>query len=205
MHDAADETQSLCSIRSIVTDVILGRSGIFANPLFEVPGTGEDVRRMPLFRDLNDNGTLQLKNVFGANQEHLASSSPELVIEERIVVGLPGDLGDVEVGWDSQITTYACQFLALDRFTFKSVTDSLDCVKELAEAVVRFAGICQDLMRVSRETDLEAAGQGRFPGHQVPLAVTQAIFSALYECRLHAEFCADQVPPLIPRWVPRER
>ena len=97
MHDAADETQSLCGIRSIVADVILGRSGIFTNPLFEVRGTGEDVRRMPLFRDLNDNGTLQLENVFGANQEHLAGSSPELVIEERIVVGLPGDLGDVEV------------------------------------------------------------------------------------------------------------
>jgi hypothetical protein len=165
MHDAANETQSLCRIRSIVADVILRRSGIFASPLFEVCGNGEDIRRMPLFRDLNNNGTLQLENVFGANQEHLAGSSLELLIEERIVVGLPGDLGDVEVGWDTQITTDAFQFLPLDRFTFKSVTDSLDCVKELAEAAVRFAGICQYLRRVSRKADLEAARQGRLPGY----------------------------------------
>jgi len=35
--------------------------------LLEVGGAGEDIRRVPLFRDLNDNGALQLENVFGAN------------------------------------------------------------------------------------------------------------------------------------------
>src|SRR5207249_3766163 len=98
-----------------------------------------------------------------------------------------------------QITTNAAQLLALDRFTFKPITDSLNCVKKLAEAAVRFAGICQYLRRVSREANLESAGQGRFPRDQVPLAVTQTVFSALYECRLHTKFCADQVSPLVPR------
>ena len=170
MHDAADETQSFCGIRSIVANVILGRSGIFTNPLFEVRGTGEDVRRMPLFRDLNDNRALQLKNVFGANQEHLAGSSPELVIEERIVIGPPGDLGDVKVGWDTQITTDACQFLAFDRFTFNPLADSLDGIEELAKTAERLPGLGHDVCGIAREVDLESAGQSRFPVNQLPLA-----------------------------------
>jgi len=60
VHDTAHETQSLGGIRSIVADILLGRSGILSNPLFEVRGTREDIRGMPLFRDLNDNCTLQL-------------------------------------------------------------------------------------------------------------------------------------------------
>ena len=170
MHDSADETQSLCGIRSIVADVIFGRSGIFTNPLFEVRRTVEDVRRMPLFRDLNDNRMLQLENVFGANQEHLAGSSPELVIEERIVVRLPGDLGDVEVGRDAEITTDARQFLVLDGFTFNPLPDSLDSIEELAKTAVRLPGLGHDLCGVAREVNLESAGQSRFPVHQLPLA-----------------------------------
>ena len=97
------------------------------------------------------------------------------------------------------------QFLPLERLLLQPEADSLDGVEELAESVVHLAGIRQDFLRITREGDLEATGQSRLPIDQMPLAVAKPVFPALDEGRLHAEFRADQVPPLVPRRVERER
>ena len=97
------------------------------------------------------------------------------------------------------------QFPPLERFTFQPEADSLDRVEELAESMVRLAGIRQDFLRISREGDLEATGQGRLPIDQVPLAVSKPILSALHEGRLDTKLRTDQVPPLVPGRVKRKR
>src|ERR1035438_5425049 len=70
---------------------------------------------------------------------------------------------------------------------------------------MQLAGIRQDFLRITGEGDSETTGQGRLPIDQMPLAVAKTVFPALDEGRLHAQFCADQVPPLVPRRVERER
>ena len=70
---------------------------------------------------------------------------------------------------------------------------------------MQLAGIRQDFLRVTRECDLDATGQSRLPVDQMPLAAAKPVFPALDESRLYAEFRTDQVAPLVPRRVERER
>ena len=97
------------------------------------------------------------------------------------------------------------QFLALERLLLQPETNSLDGIEKLAEPVMQLAGIRQGFLRVTRECDLEATGQSRLPIDQMPLAAAKPVFPALDESRLYAEFRADQVPPLVPGRVERER
>ena len=65
VHHAADEAQPFGGICAVSANIILGSSGILADPQFVVPGAGVDVRRMPMFGNLNDDTALQLEDILG--------------------------------------------------------------------------------------------------------------------------------------------
>ena len=70
--------------------------------------------------------------------------------------------------------------------------------------MVCLAGIRQNLLGITGESDPEATRQGRLPVDQAPLAVSEPILSALHKSRLDAALRADQVPPLVPCRVKRK-
>src|SRR5450432_3488827 len=160
---------------------------------------------MTLLWDFDYNRAFELEDVLVPEQEHFAGALAELAIVEPIIVGLPRDLRDVEIRGNAQLVANTVQFLALERLLLQPEADPVDGVEELAEAVMQLPGIRQDFLRITGERDFEATGQGRLPIDQVPLAVAKPAFPALDERRIHAQFCADQVPPLVPGRVERER
>ena len=163
MHDAAEEAELLGRVPPILADVVLGSSRVRADPLIEVRRPRENVGRMPLLWNFHHGGVLQLEDVLVPEEKQLAGTLPELVVIERIVVRLPGYLGDVEIRGDPEFAADAVQFRPLDRFTFQPEANFLDRVVEFAESMVRLAGIRQNLLGITWEGDFEATRQGRLP------------------------------------------
>src|ERR1035437_57705 len=205
VHDPAQKAKALGHIGPILPKIVLQSSGIVADPLIEIRRAREYVGRMTLLGNLDYNRAFEFEDVLVPEQEHFAGALAELAIVEPIVVRLPGDLRDVEIRRNAQLVANTVQFLALERLLLQPEADPLDGVEELAKPVMQLAGIRQDFLRITGECDFEAAGQGPLPIDQMPLAVPKPVFPALDEGRLHAQFCADQVPPLVPRRVERER
>src|ERR1035438_8892780 len=108
---------------------------------------------MPLLWDFHHGGVLQLEDVLIPEERPISGTFPELVVIERIVVRLPGYLGDIEIRWDPEFAADAVQFRPLDRFTFQPEANFLDRVVEFAESMVRLASICQNLFRITGEGD----------------------------------------------------
>src|ERR1022692_2695725 len=205
VHDPTQKAKALGHIRPILPKIVLQSSSIVADPLIEIRRTREYVGRMTLLGNLDYNRAFELEDVLVPEQKHFAGALAELAIVEPIIVRLPGDRRDVEIRRNAQLVANTVQFLALERLLLQPEADPLDGVEELAEPVMQLAGIRQDFLRITGECDFEATGQGRLPIDQMPLAVAKPVFPALNECRLHAQFCADQVPPLVPRRVEPER
>jgi len=156
VHDAAEEAKLLGRVPPILADVVLGSSRVRADPLIEVRLPRENVGRMPLLWNFHHGGVLQLEDVLIPEEEQLAGTLPELVVVERIVVRLPRYLGDVEIRGDPEFAADAVQFRPFDRFTFQPEANLLDRVVEFAESMVCLAGICQNLLGITRKGDFEA-------------------------------------------------
>ena len=205
MHDTAQEAELLGRVSPILADVILGSSRVRADPLIEIRRPRENVGRMPLLRNFHHGGVLQLEDVLVPEEKLLAGTLPELVVIERIVVRLPRYLGDVEIRRDPEFAADASQFRPLEWFTLQPEANLLDRVEEFAESMVRLAGIRQNFLRVTGQSDPEATRKSRLPVHQAPLTVSKSILSAPNKGRIDAELRADQVPPLVPCRVKRKR
>ena len=149
MHDAAQEAELFGRVSSILADVVLGNSGVRADPLIEARLPRENVGRMPLLWNFHHGGVLQLEDVLIPEEKQLAGTFPELVVIERIVVRLPGYLGDVEIPGDTEFAADAVQFRPLDRFTFQPEANFLDRVVEFAKSMVRLAGIRQNILGIT--------------------------------------------------------
>src|SRR5205807_10348771 len=117
--DAAQEAELLGRISPILADIVLDSACVRADPLIDVRRPRENVCRVPLLRNFHHCRVLQFEDVLVSEEEQLAGTLPELAVMERIVVRLPGYLGDVEIRGDPEFTADAVQFRPLDRFTFQ--------------------------------------------------------------------------------------
>src|ERR1019366_3754918 len=126
----------------------------------------------------------------------------ELAIEERIIVRAPADLGDIKVTRNTQFRTHSLQLSSLDRPMLQAQPDLIQSPRILAEAMIGSFGRLQLQMEIGRQFDLQPARQRSFPGNEIPLLTTLAVFAALYERALDLDFGSQQMLPLIPRAVP---
>ena len=78
---------------------------------------------MTQFGGLDRNPSGEIKDVLFSVEVQPPSSPAELLIEERIVVGLPVDLSDVEVAGDAEVPTEAAQMFPLQRLALDAGTD----------------------------------------------------------------------------------
>jgi hypothetical protein len=205
MHHPSDEAQPLGGIHPVAANVVLCGSGVIADPPFEIVRAREDVCRVALFRDFDDYGALQLKYVLVPEQKELAAPLPQLIVEERIVIGFSGDLGDIEIGRDALFGTEPAQILPLERLAFDASPHRLNYIEVPAEAAVRLPRDRQGVPQIGGPTDLGPAWKCGFPRDQVPLAIPEPVPAAFHERGFDPEFRAGQVFPLVPRRIPRER
>jgi hypothetical protein len=65
-------------------------------------------------RSFDNHCLFDIENVFVAKQEDPASAARELAIEERIVIGTPTDLRDVEIPRNAHVRTHSFQLRSFD-------------------------------------------------------------------------------------------
>jgi hypothetical protein len=95
---------------------------------------------MTQLRSFDDHSLFEIKNVLFTEQVQPARASAELLIEELIVVGLPGDFNDVEVSRKSHLPADSAEIFAFHRLALDALTDAVKRIGELPEAVIRPAG-----------------------------------------------------------------
>src|SRR5271157_4020750 len=145
---------------------------------------------------------LNVENVFLPKQIDPACPACELAIEERVIIRAPADLGDIKVPGNMQNGTHSLQFCFLDCPTFKAKSDLVQSPRILAEAMIGSFGRFDLLLEIGRQFDIQPARQRSFPGNELPLLTTLAVFAALYERAFDLDLGSQQMLPLIPGAVP---
>ena len=175
MHHAAHEPEPLGDVAPVVPDILFRCASILRHPLIEIVRPSEDVGSVPLLRHLDHRRILQLKDILVAVQEHLSGTLAELLVVEEIVVRLPRDLRDFEIGWQAKVATNARELRSLDGFVFETLADCIGGVEKPAKPLVHLLSAGERRIHVSRKRYSESARNGSFPFDQAPLSVSESI------------------------------
>src|SRR5664280_1495251 len=165
-------------------------------------GFSEDVSRVAKLGGFDDDGFLNIEDVFIPKQIDPACPACELAIEERVIIRAPADLGDIKVTGNMQLGTHSLQLRSLDRPMFQAQPDLIQSPRILAETMIGGFGRFDLQLEIRWQFDLQPARQRSFPGHELPLPAPFAEFALLYERALDLDFGSQQVLPLVPRAVP---
>src|ERR1039458_9140247 len=98
------------------------------------------------------------------------------------------DLGDIKVTGKTQLGTHALQFRSLDRPMFQAQPDLIQSPRILAETMIGSFGRFDLQLEIGWQFDLQPTRQRSFPGSELPLLTTFAVFAALYERALDLDF-----------------
>src|SRR5271166_634856 len=202
VNHAPQKAQPLGGVVAVSPNVVLGDPGVRGEKAVYAPRLGKHICRVAQLRGFDDNGLLNVEDIFVAKQVHSACPARKLAIEERIVVRTPVDLGDIKVTGKTQLGTHALQLRSLDRPMLQAQPDLIQGSRVLTKAVVSGTGSVQLLLQIGRHFDLQPARQCGFPGNEVPSLATSAVLAALYERALDLDLGSQQMLPLIPGTVP---
>src|SRR5208337_3900440 len=92
--------------------------------------------------------------------------------------------------------THSLQLGSLDRAMLQAQPELIQSPRVLAEAMIGSLGRLKLQMEVGRQFDLQPARQRSFPGNELPLLTTLAVFAALYERALELDLGSQQMLPL---------
>src|SRR5271157_1966319 len=123
VDSATQEAELFGNVAAVFSDVLLGALNVIGEEGFHIRGLGKQVRRMTQLRFLDRNAHRKVEDILVAKEVHLPCSARKLLVEERIVSGLPVDLSDVEVAGDAQVPTEAAQKFPLDWLALDAGTD----------------------------------------------------------------------------------
>src|SRR5690348_15683499 len=123
MNDSPQESQPFRDISTILPDRLLRSAGVSSQESFDALGLRKQVRRVTQLRCLNRNPSFELHDVFIAEEVEPSRPPAELEVEERFVVGLPREPGDVEVPRDTDVPAKAAQLFPLHRLTLDAGAD----------------------------------------------------------------------------------
>src|ERR1039458_7564298 len=126
----------------------------------------------------------------------------ELVIEERVIVRTPADLGDIKVAGNTQLGTHSLQLGSFDRPMLQAQPDLIQSVRILAKAMKGSFGRFDLQLEIERHFNPQPARQRSFPGYKLPLPAPFAEFAPLHERALDLDLCSQSMLPLIPGSVP---
>src|SRR5439155_19638422 len=107
----------------IFSNVALGSLGVEDEKAIHVPGFRENIRGVAQWRRLDNHCFFYLEDVFITKEVRPPSVARQLAVKERIVIGAPTDLSDVEVRGDSQLLTHSDQVFSLNRFMLLAQPD----------------------------------------------------------------------------------
>src|SRR5208337_4841429 len=110
--------------------------------------------------------------------------------------------GDIKVTGNMQLGAHALQLRSLDRPMFQAQPDLIQSARILAEAMIGSFGRLQLLLEIGRQFDLQPARQRSFPGNDLPLLTTLAVFTAMYERAFDLDLGSQQMLPRVPCAVP---
>src|SRR5215831_13526663 len=97
---------------------------------------------MTNFGDFHHYRVLPLHNVLRAEKIKSPCAFAEFVIKECIVIGLPGDLCDVEISWNAQSGTEPVQLSFFERLALQTQANLCERREVLAKSVVcSFCGL----------------------------------------------------------------
>jgi len=91
---------------------------------------------------LHDYHCFEIKDVLGPKEIQTASTSAELLIEERVVVGFPGDQSNVEIARHAQTSAELLEITSFDRHGFEARSNLIEGLGKLPEAMMDPAGFC---------------------------------------------------------------
>src|SRR5271165_3041058 len=202
VNHAPQNALSLGCIIAVSPDVVLRDLGVQREKAIHAPGLGEHVSRVSELWGFDDDGFLNVEDVFVPKQIDSACPACELAIEERIVIRAPADLGDIKVSRNTQFRTHSLKLGSLDRPMLQAQPGLVQSPRILAEAMIGSFGRFDLQMEIGRQFDLQPARQRSFPGNELPLLTALAVLAALYERALDLDLCSQQMLPLVPGTVP---
>jgi len=188
VNHAAEKAQPLGSIVAVAPDVILCDLGVQSEEAIHVPGLGEDVCSVAQLRGFDNDGFLNVENVFIPKQINPACPARDLAIEEWVIIRTPADLCDIKVTGKTQYGTHSLQFGFLDGPMLQVQTNLIKSLRVLTETVMARSSHVQLLLVIGREFDLQPARQCSLPTDEFPFPATFAVFASLYECAIYVDF-----------------
>ena len=145
---------------------------------------------MPQLGNFSHDRARHLKQVFSAKKEHILAPFLELLVIVGVVVRLPAELHDIEIGRDPKLPAEGRQRLLVQGFAFKAKPDPLNLVVVVAKSLKRSLrrGKCD--LGIRRNAQTQSTGQSCFPSDELPFTANEAVLPA-----------ATKIP-LMPVFVP---
>ena len=119
MNEPSYEAQPLADIVSVAPNVVLRDLGVQGEETLHTSWLCEYVGGMAQLRRLDDDRLLKGENVFATKQVGSAGSTRELTVEERVIIGTPTDLSDIEISRNTHRRTHPFQLCSLDGSVFQ--------------------------------------------------------------------------------------
>ena len=202
MNHTAEKSQFFRCAIAIIPDIVLADPGVERKKAFHAAWLGKNISGVAELWGLHHNRLLKVENIFGPERIYLPGAARELAIEERVVVGTPADLCDVEVSRNTKIRANLFELRFFDSAVFESRAHLIQRPRVLAEAMICAASCLHLLLEVTGESDAQPTGQSSLPFHELPLAAALAIFAALHEGCVDLELDTRKMLPLVPGGIP---
>src|SRR4051794_84178 len=126
MHDTSNESEFLGQVSPVLPNVVSGCDGVLPHKLADIRGLREDVGGVPQLRDFDDNGARQLEYELIAKVVNVLAAFLQLQVEVRVVVWLPTELRNIEIGRHSKAPAKSRQFLFIQWLVGESGSNLLD-------------------------------------------------------------------------------
>ena len=140
VHDTPNESKLGCNVAAVPPDVIACCRGIAPHEFPDVRGPREYVGGVAQLRNLGHHRARQLENELAAKQEDVDTALLKLVEKEPLIVRLPAQVKNIEIGGKPEFPAKIGQIPVLPRFVLEPLPDPGDVVIVLPEALVQTAG-----------------------------------------------------------------
>ena len=203
VNHATQKSQTLRCVVTVSADVIFRDPCVQDEEAVHAPGLREDVSRVTKLRGFDDDGSLNIEDVFIPKQ--ISPACPAGRAGDRKTDRNPARqliCATSKSPGRRSSRAHSLQLCFLDCSMFQKQADLIQRPRVLTEAMVDRSRRLQLLREVRWHFYIQTAGQRGFPSHQFPLAITLPVFARLDECALNLDLASQQMLPLVPSAVP---
>jgi len=142
VDQTAQESEPFSHVAAVPKNVFPGDLAVDRQELGHIGRLRKKVCGMAELGCLHDYRSLEIKDVLGPKEIQTASTSAELLVEERVVVGFPGDQSNVEIARHSQTSAEFLEVISLDWHRFQARSNLIEGLGKLPETMMEPAGFC---------------------------------------------------------------